>query len=673
MKDEDLAQLAVNTIRTLAIDAVQKANSGHPGLPMGAAPMAYVLWQRHLRHNPKNPHWANRDRFVLSAGHGSMLLYCLLHLTGYDLTLADLQAFRQWESRTPGHPETLLTPGVEATTGPLGQGTANAVGMAMAERALAARFNRPGHTIVDHRTYAIVSDGDLMEGISAEAASLAGHLKLGKLIYLYDCNHISLDGPTSLAFSTEDVGARYAAYGWQVLKVKNGDTDLDAIDRAINEAEADTARPSIIVVQTTIGYGSPKKQGTSEAHGSPLGAEEVAAAKRALGFDPEKFFFVPPEAGAHLRSAVDRGAAEQAEWEKLFAAYASAHADLAADWRRVMAGELPKDWDGGLPTFGDKDAQATRQASGKALNAIAARVPELIGGDADLSVSTSTALKDGGSFDGQTGTGRNIHFGVREHAMGAIANGIAYHGGLRTFVATFFCFSDYMRPAVRLAALNELPVTFVWTHDSIALGEDGPTHQPVEHLMSLRAMPGLAVMRPADANETAEAWRFAIRERKRPVALVLSRQKLPVLDAAAARGTARGAYVVADAPDGKPRALLLGTGAEVHVALAAQKLLAGEGVATRVVSMPCWELFAEQDAAYRASVLPASVRTRVSVEAGVTLGWERWLGDGGQAVGLDRYGASAPGEVNLEKLGFTAENVARHVRTLLANAKTGAA
>lgn len=665
MKDEDIAQLAVNTIRTLAIDAVQKANSGHPGLPMGAAPMAYVLWQRHLRHNPRDPHWADRDRFVLSAGHGSMLLYCLLHLTGYDLSLADLQAFRQWESRTPGHPETLLTPGVEATTGPLGQGTANAVGMAMAERALAHRFNRPGHTIVDHRTYAIVSDGDLMEGISAEAASLAGHLKLGKLIYLYDCNHISLDGPTSLAFSTEDVGARYAAYGWQVLHVDKGDTDLEAIDRAIAAAEADTARPSIIVVRTTIGYGSPKKQGTSEAHGSPLGPDEVAAAKKALGFDPAKSFDVPNEAGTHLRSAVERGAQQQAEWDARFARYAEAHPELAAEWRRVVAGELPAGWDDTLPAFGEKDAQATRQASGKALNAIAARMPELLGGDADLSVSTSTALKDQGSFDGQTGAGRNIHYGVREHAMGAIANGIAYHGGLRSFVATFFCFSDYMRPAVRLAALNELPVTFVWTHDSIALGEDGPTHQPVEHLMSLRAMPGLAVVRPADANETAEAWRFAIEQRHRPVALILSRQKLPVLDRERARGVARGAYVVADAAQGDPKAILIATGAEVHVALAAQELLAGEGISTRVVSMPCWEAFMEQDAAYRDSVLPRSIRARVSVEAGVTLGWERWIGDGGAAVGLDRYGASAPGEINLERLGFTAQNVASKVRSVL--------
>jgi transketolase len=666
VKDEDIAQLAVNTIRSLAIDAVQKANSGHPGLPMGAAPMAYVLWQRHLRHNPRNPHWADRDRFVLSAGHGSALLYCLLHLTGYDVSMGDLQAFRQWGSKTPGHPEARLTPGVEATTGPLGQGAANAVGMAMAERALAYRFNRPGHVLVDHRTYAIVSDGDLMEGVSAEASSLAGHLKLGKLIYLYDCNHISLDGPTSLAFSTEDVAARYAAYGWQVLKVLNGDTDLAAIDRALSEAEADTTRPSIVVVQTTIGYGAPNKQGTSEAHGSPLGPEEVAAAKRALGFDPAKFFYVPVEAGTHLRAAIERGSILENEWNERFALYASSYPDLAEEWRRVQSGALPKGWDDGLPVFATQDAQATRQASGKALNAIAARVPELLGGDADLSVSTSTALKGGGSFDGVTGAGRNIHYGVREHAMGAIANGIAYHGGVRNFVATFFCFSDYMRPAVRLAALNELPVVFVWTHDSIALGEDGPTHQPVEHLMSLRAMPGLAVMRPADPNETVEAWRFALTQRHRPVALVLSRQKLPVLDASLTRNTSRGAYVIADPVGGiAPIAILIGTGAEVHVAIAAHRLLAEQGVPTRVVSMPCWEVFAEQDAAYRTSVLTPSVLVRVSVEAGVTLGWERWIGEAGAAVGLDRYGASAPGEVCLAKLGITAENVVAHVRASL--------
>ena len=668
MKDHDIAQLAVNTIRTLAIDAVQKANSGHPGLPMGAAPMAYVLWQRHLRHNPRDPHWPDRDRFVLSAGHGSMLLYVLLHLTGYDLTLDDLKSFRQWGSRTPGHPEAFLTPGVEATTGPLGQGTANAVGMAIAERALAYRFNRPGHTIVDHRTYCLVGDGDLMEGISGEAGSLAGHLKLGKLIYLYDCNHVSLDGPTSMAF-TEDVGARYAAYGWQVLRVERGDTDFDAIDRALQEAEADTTRPSMIVVTTTIGYGAPKKQGTSEAHGSPLGPEEVAAAKRALGFDPENFFVIPSEAAAHLRSAVERGAAQQADWRARLERYGEAHPDLAAEWRRLQSGELPADWDAGVPSFGEKDAQATRQAGGKVLNAIAARVPELIGGDADLSVSTSTALKDGGAFDGQTGAGRNIHYGVREHAMGAVANGLIYHGGIRTFTATFFCFSDYMRPAVRLAALSELPTIFVWTHDSIALGEDGPTHQPVEHLMSLRAMPHLAMMRPADANETAEAWKFALAQKKRPVGLVLSRQKLPVLDRQATTDVGRGAYVVADPKEGKPVAIVIATGAEVHVALAAHRLLAAEGVAIRVVSMPCWELFAEQPADYRDGVLPPAITARVSVEAGVTFGWERWIGDRGIAIGIDRFGASAPGEVNLERFGFTPARVADAVRTLLGGRK----
>ena len=668
MKADDIAQLAVNTIRTLAIDAVQKANSGHPGLPMGAAPMAYVLWQRHLRHNPRDPHWPDRDRFVLSAGHGSMLLYVLLHLTGYDLGLDDLKAFRQWGSRTPGHPEAFLTPGVEATTGPLGQGTANAVGMAIAERALAHRFNRPGHAIVDHRTYCLVGDGDLMEGISGEAASLAGHMKLGKLIYLYDCNHVSLDGPTSMAF-TEDVGARYAAYGWQVLRVERGDTDYDGIDRALKEAEADTTRPSMIVITTTIGYGAPKKQGTSEAHGSPLGPEEVAAAKRALGFDPEKFFEIPSEAAAHFRTAIERGAKQQAEWQERLQRYADAHPELAADWRRLQSGELPPDWDAGVPSFGEKDAQATRQAGGKVLNAIAARVPELIGGDADLSVSTSTALKDAGAFDGQTGAGRNIHYGVREHAMGAIANGIMYHGGFRTFTATFFCFSDYMRPAVRLAALTELPTIFVWTHDSIALGEDGPTHQPVEHLMSLRAMPHLLMVRPADANETAEAWKFALTQKKRPVGLVLSRQKLPVLDRQATTDLPRGAYVLADPKEGKPVAIVIATGAEVHVALAAHRLLAGEGVATRVVSMPCWEAFAEQTAEYRDGVLPPSVTARVSVEAGVTFGWERWIGERGIAIGIDRFGASAPGEITLERFGFTAEHVADAVRTLLGRRK----
>jgi transketolase len=670
--DAALEHLCVNTIRVLAIDAVQKADSGHPGLPMGAAPMAYVLWHKHLRHNPRDPQWPDRDRFVLSAGHGSMLLYCLLHLTGYDLTLDDLRAFRQWESRTPGHPETFMTAGVEATTGPLGQGIANAVGMAIAERALAHRFNRPGHTIVDHRTYALVSDGDLMEGVAAEAASLAGHLRLGKLICLYDSNDVSLDGPTSLTFS-EDVGRRFAACGWQVLRVDDGNTDLAALDVALREAVADTARPSMVIVRTTIGYGSPHKQGRSDAHGAPLGADEVALTKRALGWDAERSFHLPDEALAHFRSAIERGRTMQEDWQRSFDDYARAHPELAADFRATLAGELPEGWDRDLPSFGPADAQATRQASGKALNALAARVPSLIGGDADLSVSTTTALKGEGSFDGQTGAGRNIHFGVREHAMGAIANGMAYHRGVRPFVATFFCFADYMRPAVRLAALNALPVIYVWTHDSIGLGEDGPTHQPIEHLMSLRAMPNLAVVRPADGNETVAAWHWALEHRSGPVALVLSRQKLPILEATTtspANGLGRGAYVLAEARDGAPHAIIIGTGSEVRVALAAREILEKEGVPTRVVSMPCWEAFEAQSEEYRRSVLPPSVSVRVSIEAGVTFGWQHWTGEHGAAIGIDRYGASAPGDVAMERFGFTGEHVARTARALLARTRT---
>ena len=669
--DNDLVSLSINTLRTLAIDAVQKANSGHPGLPLGAAPMAYVLWQRHLRHNPEDPHWPDRDRFVLSAGHGCMLWYCLLHLTGYDLTMDDLKSFRQWDSRTPGHPEVHLTPGVEATTGPLGQGTANAVGMAIAERALAHRFNRPGHTVVDHHTYALVSDGDLMEGISSEAGSLAGHLKLGKLIYLYDSNSVSLDGPTSLAFSTEDVGKRYEAYGWQVQRVRDGNTDVEAIDAAIRRARADLSRPSLILVETTLGYGSPHKQGTSEAHGSPLGEQEVALTKKALGWDPERFFYIPETALQHFRTAVERGREQQQQWLKRFDAYAQAHPELAAQWRQALAGKLPEGWDSELPSWKAGDQQATRVAAGKALGAIAAKVPWLIGGDADLSVSTNTKLKDEASFDGQSGAGRNLHFGVREHAMAAIGNGMVYHGGVRPFVATFFCFSDYMRPAVRLAALNSLPVIFVWTHDSIGLGEDGPTHQPIEHLMSLRAMPGISIVRPGDAHEAVEAWRWAMTHREGPVGLVLSRQKLTVLDRSrlgSASGMARGAYILAEAQAGAPQAILIATGSEVELALAAQQKLLQEGVRTRVVSMPCWETFAAQPADYREQVLPAAVRARVSVEAGVTLGWERWIGDAGVAVGIDRYGSSAPGEINMEKLGFSVGSVIQAVRTALARA-----
>jgi transketolase len=674
--EQSIDQLSINTLRTLSMDAVQLANSGHPGLPMGAAPMAYVLWQRHLRFNPVNPKWADRDRFVLSAGHGSMLLYALLHLTGFELSLEDLRRFRQWGSKTPGHPESFETPGVEATTGPLGQGSANAVGMAIAERSLAAHFNRPGHALVDHFTYALVSDGDLMEGVSAEAGSLAGHLKLGKLIYLYDSNGISLDGPTALTFS-EDVGARYRAYGWQVLRVEDGDRDTEAIHRALVEAKADTLRPSLIIVDTTIGFGSPNKAGTSEAHGSPLGPKEVALAKVQLGWDPDQSFELPPEALEHFRTALERGARLEREWQRRFEAYAREFPALAQEWRRRQAGELPEAFDRDLPQWEPGPGLATREAAHKAQNALAARAVELIGGDADLSSSTKTTIQGGGSFSGQagdnaTGAGRNIHFGVREHAMGAIGNGLLYHGGVRAFVSTFFVFSDYMRPAVRLAALSKLPLILVWTHDSIALGEDGPTHEPVEHLASLRALPNLAIVRPADANETAQAWRFALASRTRPVALVLTRQKVPVLEGTrekAPTGLARGAYVLAEAPGlpsgGVPDVLLIATGSEVQLAVAARKLLAQEGVRARVVSMPCWESFREQDASYRESVLPSSVQARVSVEAGSTFGWERWIGERGVAVGLDRFGASAPGEVNLERLGFTAERVAAAAREAL--------
>jgi transketolase len=658
-------QLCVDTIRTLAIDTVQKANSGHPGLPLGAAPMTYVLWQRFLKHNPREPHWPDRDRFVLSAGHGCALLYTLLHLTGYDLTLEDLKAFRQWGSRTPGHPERLLTPGVEATTGPLGQGTANAIGMAIAERLLAARFNRSGHEIVDHRTFALVSDGDLMEGISSEAASLAGHLRLGKLVYLYDDNHVTLDGPTSWTF-TEDVGKRYEAYGWRVLHVEDGDTNLEAIDAALSQATSQKDRPVLIRVRTTIGYGSPHKAGTNKAHGSPLGVEEVALTKKALGWEWTEPFFEPPEALAHFRRAVERGVHAQAQWERRFADYAKAFPDLAEQWRLERKGDLPPGWDAAVPSWRVGESVATRDASHKAINAIAARVPWLLSGDGDLSESTKTRIEEAGDLDGQSGAGRNVHYGVREHAMASIANGLAYHGGVRPLVATFFCFSDYMRPAVRLAALNELPVVFVWTHDSIGLGEDGPTHQAVEHLMSLRAMPHLAVIRPGDANETAAAWRVTMEHREGPVGLVLTRQKLPVLDRSGARGDlSRGAYVFAEATGGKPRLILIATGSELSLAVAARQLLEAEGVAVRVVSMPCWEFFDRQPREYRDSVLPPEVRARLSIEAGVTLGWSRYVGDRGGSIGLDRFGASAPGETVFKELGFTVEHVVRYAKDLL--------
>jgi transketolase len=660
---QSLDELCVNTLRTLSVDMVEKANSGHPGLPLGCAPLAHVLWSRHLLVDPKAPQWPDRDRFVLSAGHGSALLYSLLHLAGFDLSLEDLQSFRQWGSRTPGHPEYRLTPGVEATTGPLGQGSANSVGMAMAERALAARFNRPGHTIVDHWTYALVSDGDLMEGIASEAASLAGHLGLGKLVWIYDSNGVSLDGPTSLSFAREDVAERFAAYGWHVQTIADGDRDLDGIDAALRAARAETQRPSLIVVRTTIGFGSPAKQGSSEAHGAPLGASEIVATKQALGWDPQRSFHVPPEAHAFYAKVAARGAAARKEWEARLAAWSRAHPELAATWERVQAGRLPADFQSAaaaaLPPWKAGEALATRDAGGKVANALAALCPELIGGDADLASSTKTALKGGGSFEGRNGTGNNVRFGVREHAMGAIGNGMLYHGGLRPFVSTFFVFSDYMRPPLRLAALAELPLISVFTHDSVAVGEDGPTHQPVEHLASLRAMPGLRVLRPADANETAAAWIVALSEHEHPSALVLSRQKLPVLAGTAelaAKGVARGAYVLSDC-SGKAQVILIATGSEVQLAVEAQKQLAAGGVRARVVSMPCWELFEAQDAAWRESVLPAAVTVRVAVEAGASFGWERWTLAANRTVSIDRFGASAPGEVNLERFGFDAGHV----------------
>jgi transketolase len=663
---DSLTQLAINTIRLLSVDAVQKANAGHPGLPMGAAPMTYVLWQNHLRHNPKNPKWPDRDRFVLSGGHGSMLLYSMLHLTGYDLALDELKAFRQWGSRAPGHPESFCTPGVEATTGPLGQGATNAVGMAMAERFLAGRYNQPGHTIVDHMTYAMLGDGDMMEGITHEAASLAGHLKLGKLVWLYDDNKISLDGPTSLHFS-EDVGKRFEAYGWHVQKVDRGDTDTDAIDKAIAAAKADP-RPSLIMVHTTIGFGSPHKAGTCEAHGAPLGVDEVKLTKTALGWDPEKLFFIPEEAKVHFLTAVERGARAEAEWQKTFDAWAAANPALATEWKLALRGELPADWDAAIPTFTVKDEPATRVSGGKVLAGIASKVPWFLGGDADLSCSTMTGLPGLGDFSGVTGLGRNIHYGVREHAMGAIANGMAYHGGVRSFTATFFVFSDYERPAVRIAALSKLPVIFVFTHDSIGVGEDGPTHQPVEQLAALRCIPNLWVIRPADANEVGEAYRMAMKRTDGPVAIILSRQKTPTFDrskAAPASELAKGAYVLSEAAGGSPQVILIATGTEVAIALAAQEKLLAAGIRARVVSMPSWELFAEQTAEYRNSVIPRDVPARISIEAGCSLGWHRWVGDHGLVIGIDRFGASGPGPVLIKQFGFTADNIVRAATNLV--------
>lgn len=664
MVSTDLDQLCVNTIRTLTMDAVQKANSGHPGMPMGTADMAFVLWTRFLKHNPANPKWPDRDRFVLSAGHGSMLLYSLLHLTGYKLSLEDIKNFRQWGSPTPGHPENHLAPGVETTTGPLGQGFANGVGMALAERILATHFNRPGFPIVDHYTYAIVSDGDLMEGISHEAASFAGHLGLGKLIYLYDDNEISIDGSTDLTF-TENVRMRFDAYNWHTVEVDGH--DRSAVAAAIAEAKAETDRPSLIIAHTHIAYGSPNKQDTSAAHGEPLGEEEIRLTKEAMGWPADAKFLIPDEVLTVFRRALDLGAAREAEWQALFDRYARAHPDLAATWQQVMAGQLPDGWEETLPTFAPEDGpMATRVASGKVLNAIADAIPTLIGGSADLHPSNKTYLTRYGAIQTGDFSGRNIHYGVREHTMAGILSGMALHGGLFPYGGTFLVFSDYLRPSLRLAALMKLPVVYVFTHDSIGVGEDGPTHQPVEHLAALRAVPNLTVLRPADANETVEAWRTALTQRDGPKALLLTRQGLPVLDRSKLTQIgepARGAYVVSDVPD--PDVILMASGSEVSLALEAQALLDEEGIAARVVSMPSWELFEAQPQEYKDQVLPPAVKARVAVEAGVGLGWHRYVGDTGSVVSIDRFGASAPYKIIFDKYGLTPENVAAQARASL--------
>lgn len=666
----ELDQLCINTIRTLAIDAVQKANSGHPGLPLGAAPMAYVLWTRFLRHNPKNPKWENRDRFLLSAGHGSMLLYALLHLTGYDLSLDELKNFRQWASQTPGHPEYGLAPGVEITTGPLGQGFANGVGMAMGAAHLGAKFNKPDFSLIDHYVYAIVSDGDLMEGVAAEAASLAGHLKLGKLIYLYDDNNVTIEGFTNLAFS-EDVPKRFEAYGWHTLTVLDGN-NLGDIEAAIREAQTVTDRPSLISIKTVIGFGMPT-QGTRKAHSDAPGEDAVRETKRHLGWPEDKQFYIPDEALAHFRKAIERGEQYENEWHELVKRYEEAHTEEGKLWRDTMSGELPAGWEDHLPKFEDAKPVATRVASGEVINALAPVMPMLIGGSADLGVSNNTDIKSSHSFEAGAYDGRIIHFGVREHVMGSALTGISLNGGLIPFGGTFMTFSDYMRPAIRLAALSEVQVIYVFTHDSVGLGEDGPTHQPIEHLAALRAIPHLFVIRPADPAEVSEAWRIAILRRKAPTALALTRQKVPVIDRkkfAAAEGLRRGGYILAEAVNAEgaatdPKLILIGTGSEVSLVLEARENLQAEGVPTRVVSMPCLELFEAEAKEYRDEVLPPSIKARLAVEAGVRQGWDRYVGEAGDVVCLDRFGASAPGDVALKNLGFNVDNVLEHARALL--------
>lgn len=666
----ELDQLCINTIRTLAIDAVQKANSGHPGLPLGAAPMAYVLWTRFLRHNPQNPKWENRDRFLLSAGHGSMLLYALLHLTGYDLSLDELKNFRQWGSKTPGHPEYGLAPGVEITTGPLGQGFANGVGMAMGAAHLAAKFNKKDFPLLDHYVYAIVSDGDLMEGVAAEAASLAGHLKLGKLIYLYDDNNVTIEGFTDLAFS-EDVPKRFEAYGWHTLTILDGN-NLNEIEAAIREAQTVTDRPSLISIKTVIGFGMPT-QGTRKAHSDAPGEDAVRETKRHLGWPEDKQFYIPDEVSAHFRKAVERGEQLENEWRDLVKKYEETHADDGKVFHQTMSGELPAGWEEHLPKFEDAKPVATRVASGEVIKALAPVMPMLIGGSADLGVSNNTDIKSSHSFAAGNYDGRIIHFGVREHAMGSALTGISLNGGLIPFGGTFMTFSDYMRPAIRLAALSEVQVIYVFTHDSVGLGEDGPTHQPIEHLAALRAIPHLFVIRPADPAEVSEAWRIAILRRNAPTALALTRQKVPVIDRkkfASSEGLRRGAYILAEAETAEatattPKLILIATGSEVSLTLEAREKLQAEGVPTRVVSMPCWELFDAESKEYREEVLPPAVKSRLAVEAGVRQGWDRYVGEAGDVVCLDRFGASAPGDVALKNLGFNVDNVLEHARALL--------
>lgn len=665
----ELDQLCINTIRTLTLDAVQKAKSGHPGLPLGAAPMAYVLWTRFLRHNPKNPKWDNRDRFLLSAGHGSMLIYSLLHLTGYDLPLEELKNFRQWGSKTPGHPEYGLTPGVEITTGPLGQGFANGVGMAMGAAHLGAKFNRDGFPLIDHYVYAIVSDGDLMEGVAAEAASLAGHLKLGKLIYLYDDNNVTIEGFTNLAFS-ERVTERFDSYGWHTITVPDGN-NLDEIEAAIRAAQADD-RPSLISIKTVIGFGMPT-QGTRKAHSDAPGEDAVREAKRHLNWPEDKQFFIPEEALAHFRKAIEQGAQYESEWKTLVEQFEKTHPEESKLWRTMMSPDLPAGWEDHLPKFENSKDIATRVASGEVINALAPVLPMLIGGSADLGVSNNTDIKDSHSFEAGSYDGRILHFGVREHAMGSALTGMSLNGGLIPFGGTFLTFSDYMRPAIRLAALSEVQVIYVFTHDSVGLGEDGPTHQSVEHVAALRTIPHLFVIRPADPAEVSEAWRIAILRRHAPTALALTRQKVPVIDRqrfASAEGLRRGGYVLAEAEtaDGAattPKLIIIATGSEVSLALEARETLQNEGTPVRVVSLPCWELFEEQGKDYRDEVLPPVVTARLSIEAGVCQGWDRYVGGSGASICLNRFGGSAPGEVALRELGFNVENVLEHARALL--------